>query len=522
MFPAYFGDGPWYESRVGIMHTADSRHHRRATVRNAGTVLSLRLLLSMESMAFALIVPRVMGPESYGRYALLIALSTWFLLASAFGLAQLASRQIPPLLLGRDRSALRTFLIDLVNIRLITAALSSALFLALTIVWLREIPAHLLWLVAGTLFLRSVSNLLYSFFLGLHEAGRWGLGPTLRAWLCLITIVPGFLLGGLTGAWIGLLVAELPCVALALTWLRPRFSSAFRREDVPTGLRAGLHRLRPQMGFGMAYFLSGLLTAGLRPAGMAMLRGGPDAVRQMGFYGIASDVFALLAATLAQLILSFTPFLTTLRERGKSLELRLWTDRLLRVGVAASVMGFAACALLAPGAAPVVFGRGFSPVGRCLLPLGLLLVPLVFEQVGYLLSLVFERPSAALVAAAVNLAVFCAVGGPLASRGGSFGICAAVLLAGVASAAVLFTGMRRQLRFPVRPSIAILLAATPIVPLALLPVSLPFSVVRFALFTAWFMPVLWKLRLLRAADWRTFRRALQRSSGAPPQAIAET
>ena len=52
----------------------------QTTVRNAGGILVQRGLHAASGFAFALVVPRLMGPDIYGRYSLLASLSIWFLL----------------------------------------------------------------------------------------------------------------------------------------------------------------------------------------------------------------------------------------------------------------------------------------------------------------------------------------------------------------------------------------------------------------------------------------------------------
>src|SRR4030042_1945729 len=117
----------------------------RITIRNAGFLLAQRGFHILGSLLFAVLVPRLMGSNDYGRYALITSLSFWFIMLSDLGFPQIMGRYTP----------------------------------------------------------------LFILFLGLNQAARWGMGEIFRHGFIIVSVIIGFYLGGLQGACLGLLLTEL-------------------------------------------------------------------------------------------------------------------------------------------------------------------------------------------------------------------------------------------------------------------------------------------------------------------------
>src|SRR4029453_13520019 len=68
---------------------------------------------------------------------------------------------------------------------------------------------------------QGVSGYLFSLLLGFNQAARWAMGDTVRRWLLLALVLPGYHLGGLRGAAGAVLLTELAALALAFVWSPP-------------------------------------------------------------------------------------------------------------------------------------------------------------------------------------------------------------------------------------------------------------------------------------------------------------
>src|SRR5687767_6489811 len=76
----------------------------RETLRNASAVMAQRAVDLVATLAFAVTVPRLLGPEDFGRFALAVSIAHWFASLSGVGSTQVLGRFVPVLLL-RDEGA---------------------------------------------------------------------------------------------------------------------------------------------------------------------------------------------------------------------------------------------------------------------------------------------------------------------------------------------------------------------------------------------------------------------------------
>ena len=102
---------------------AGGDHERGATHRTqcrlAGRQRGLHLAAAT---LFALVVPRLMGPEVFGRYSLLTSVSMWFAMLSGLGAVSLMTRVVPQFTAAGDIAGLRTLVTSLLVLRAGTGA----------------------------------------------------------------------------------------------------------------------------------------------------------------------------------------------------------------------------------------------------------------------------------------------------------------------------------------------------------------------------------------------------------------
>jgi O-antigen/teichoic acid export membrane protein len=102
----------------------------RVALRNTGFVVAQQIAQVVSGLLFAVLVVRAMGPEMYGRYAVLTALLVWFFLLSGLGFNQVIGRYVPGFVLAGDRVGLTGFLGSALGVRLLSAAAAAGLYLA--------------------------------------------------------------------------------------------------------------------------------------------------------------------------------------------------------------------------------------------------------------------------------------------------------------------------------------------------------------------------------------------------------
>lgn len=475
----------------------------QSALRNAGFLVIQRGGLLAAGVVFAVLVPRLMGPAAYGRFALVSSLSTLFVMCSTLGFTEVAGRFLPELSRRPDSRDLHRLVNGLLSIRLVAGALLAAAFLGLTTVWLPDLDAWALVAVSAAILVRAVSHLLFALFLGLNQAARWGAGELLSRSLLLVFVLPGYVRGGFRGACVGLLLAEVATLAIALGWTRSMLSLARLRIDPRT--------IGPYLRVGLVYFAVNLLLIAFQASGESLVRLVTHDYASVSYFGIANSIHLSAVAAIQQLSLAFAALLITLRAQRADAALREGLRRLVSWTAAAGVSAVFAVLLLGPDLIPLVLGRSFEPVVSTLIPMTLALLPLALSSVASVVAVTHDRPGALLLGAGLRLAVFWGAGPFLVVRAGSLGACLAVLLAHLVQAGYLSWVMRAQMAPAVRSWAACVLAGAPLLPLVWLRSSIPVETALFVGGLAGFFGLLLLTRVLAVSQivetWRSLGQA---------------
>lgn len=464
--------------------------------------MAQRSLHVVAAMLFAVVLPRLMGPATFGRYALMTSISLWFALFSGMSSAQLMGRFGPDFAVGKDNEEIQKFFGNLLVVRLGTGFFAAALYLLVTSLWFPELDAVTVAIVAGSVFFRTAASLVFALFLGLNKAARWGMGDTLRRWLSLVLIVLGFYLGGLKGACIGLVAAEVAVLGVGLRWAGP-FLSWSR-------LRFNAGYIAPYLRFSLYFFAANLVMAASQRSGELLVRVVSGDYFEVGLFGVAFRIYLTVTQVIWNFSMAFAPLLTMMLAQRKEGEIKKWIERLLKsttVGVLFLIYGVL---LLGNDVLPVLLGKAYQPVGRILLPLMFSLLAYVLTAVARVLSLAYDRPRVAVIGSAVQLATFWALGWPLVSLRGSWGASVAMLGASVLCAAFFTWSMRRVLGYQIRNwGLAIGLAAL-FLPFALIDSSPVASASLYVAFVVGYSTLLLSRRVVTAAELASMRLAVTR------------
>ncbi|MBI3651086.1 MAG: oligosaccharide flippase family protein [Acidobacteria bacterium] len=473
----------------------------QTTVRNVGLLLAQRGVNLTGGMLMALLLPRLMGPQIFGRYALITSLAMWFVIFSSLSSAQVMSRFIPPLVLAKDRSGIEKFLGNLLAARLSNGLLAAVTYLLFTALWFGELDTLMLVFVALSICLQTSSKLLFAFFLGLNQAARWGMGEILRQWLSLMFLVPGFYFGGLRGAGLGLMLAELLTLVVGMVWAAPYLSWS--------NLRFDFQYLSPYLRFSLSFFASNLLLTISLLSGELLVRVASGDYAQVGYFGLAYKAYLVAGQALWQPTMAFAPLLSSLLAQGNSAEIKRWVERLLKWMAVLGVVATFGALLLARDLVPLVFGAAYLPVADNVWPLMLALLALALSSVARLLALTYNKPGIAGQAAVLQIVSFWGVGLPLIAWQGSFAGCLAVLLAGAWYGGYFTFRMRRVVGYSLRHWVAVILPGALFLPLVWLRSSWQVNVALFAVFIIGYVGLLLALRIVTAGELTRMRRALR-------------
>jgi len=482
----------------------DESDHRAAadrSIRHAGLVLGQHGLHMVGASLFAVLVPRLLGPERFGQYALLTSVAMWFALASGLGAVSLIARSVPRFVTAGDEAGLRKLISSLLALRGSTGVLTATGYLLLVSLALgvRDWPSLLF--IAGSVWLRTVGNVCFALFLGLNQAARWGAGDLLRRWLTLAFVLVGIPVAGVRGACAGFFAANLAVLLVGVLQAR----DFLRWADVDLSRRY----LAPFLRIGTAFAAGSLMLSLARRSGETIVRLSTGDFADVGYYGAAFAIYLTAAQALWQVAQAFAPMLIAQLQTGRREFVIGWLERLLTWTVIVAAPAAAGAWALGDRLVPLLLGAAYEPVTPNLIPLTVALVTGAFAMVGRLAALTIDRPSRSTTAAAIELATFWTLGLTLAPRWGSFGVCMAALAASSLNAAWVTTAVRRDLPYALRPALLALLVATLFLPLGWIRTTLPVDVLLFAAVTGLYGVLLSRFGLVSLDALSALRRVIR-------------
>lgn len=470
------------------------------TLRNVGLLLAQRNLFLAGNFLFAALVPRLMGPGDYGRYALLTSLAIWFSLFSHIGFQEVMVRFLPRFRAEGDEKNLKKLFNNLLTVSLVSGSITMGLYLLLTVLWLRDLDLLLLTTVASSVLIRGVAHPFFTLFLGLNQAARWGMAEIFRRWFSIVFLISGFYLNGLQGACLGLLLAELTVLLIGVWWGRSYLSWSDMRLD--------LFYLTPYLQFGLAFFTINLVSTAFLHSGEILVRFFNMDYIQIGYFALAYNVFQTISSTIPKFTLAFAPLMTTQLAKGETEALKEWAKQLIKwlaIGGVCAVMGVV---LLGKDLVPLVLGGAYHAVTTNLLVLSFALFSLALSNVATLLTLVYNYPKIALKAGGIRLAAFWVLGIPFIIWWGSLGACLAVLCASVLYGGYFTWRIQRRIPYSLQPWAWAIALGLFFLPLWWLQSSWVINCGLYGLFIVGYVSLLFLLRIIRMEELNTVWKAI--------------
>ena len=486
------------------------RDEAHRTLRNAGMVMATRVLHVVAGTVFAVLVPRLLGPSSFGRYAVLTSVSEWFAQLSGMGVLSVVTRVVPELASRGARGEIDKLFTNLFVLRIGTAMVAAAAYSFIVLAWLGEPDAVAAVLIAAGLPARILGSLCFGLFLGRNETVKWSLGDLLQRWLVLGFVVGGAVVGGLRGACAGYFLAG------AVTFLVGVFAARHALQWPLVELTSKY--LRPYLRIGLTFAVAQVLHMIALRSGAVIVRVATGSYLQVGYFGAAVAMYQTGGQTMWQLALSFAPFFVGRFHAGERRAVAGWLERLLALLVLGAVVANLAVLFLAADLVPRLLGEAYAPVVASLTPLAAALVPFAFAAIGRLAALIVDRPRVAAVASAVELATAWTAGMALAAWLGAPGAAAGLLLGVCVWAAAMLWPLRTELPVSMRPALKALALGAAFVPAALLRGSLAVNALLFLASAIVYVLLAIRLRIVSPRDIETLR-SLARRRAAPDPAL---
>lgn len=416
--------------------TNSNKVEAKAMGRNLSLITINKGVQLLGGALWAALIPRWLGPEVYGQFALAMATSLLLWWVGDFGGLEVFGRHIPQLQTQAPHKA-RMLVGQTFLLRLIIAAI---LPLAMLMIgpwiapWLKGWPAALVGISAGLHILSWTSfHLLYA----RKEMGKWAIELAWR----LTTQLPLVLLvgkWGLTAQMAAYATNEIIYLSLALWWTRHWFG----RDN----LKPNFGFLRPYLRMGAGFWATnvGLIVLFRTGTLLTQLLTGDSA--QVSFFDLALTVFFLIHTIIDQLVRAFLPTVSEFYEGGQQERVGQWLQTVTQWGAALAMTAVIAVQFNADWIMPFILGHDFGEAATVLRVMLLSLPALVLVGVGTVASAVRQSPRAKLIAIAVGILSFWLSSLYLAQHNGAVGIAWALTLGLNVYAFTLFAQVRFDLQ----------------------------------------------------------------------------
>jgi PST family polysaccharide transporter len=419
--------------------------------RNLSLITINKLIQLVGGALWAVIVPRWMGPEQYGRFALAMSISLLLWWVGDLGGLEVFGRHIPPLQ-EKDPDAAHKLFGQAFILRVIIALSLIPLMLVagpLIAPWLKGWPSALIAMSAG---LHIISWSSFHLLYARKEMGKWA---TELSWR-LMTQLPLVILAGkwsLTAQMAAYTANEVIYLALALWWTRDWFNWKALKPD--------LSFLKPYLRMGLGFWATNVGLILLFRTGTLMVQVLTGQSAQVSFYDLALTVFFLIYTIIDQLIRSFLPTVTEFHEGGQQERVGRWLQTLTQWGAALAIIAVIAVQYTADWILPFILGGDYVEAATVLRVMLLSLPALVLVGVGTVAAAVHQSPRVKLLAIAIGALVFWGSALFITPRYGAVGTAWALTAGLNVYALLLFSQVRHALQFPWRKLIGLFLLAVP-------------------------------------------------------------
>ncbi|MBA2564297.1 MAG: oligosaccharide flippase family protein, partial [Gemmatimonadetes bacterium] len=407
-----------------------------STTRNLSSVLLLKVMQYPFVVLFVVLVPRLMGAETYGRYALFTSLLAILVSLTNLGLTEIFGRFVPEL---RERGdGVARLASNLLALKLVVdVCTAAAAYPVLRLAYGEHLMPEYALLLCAAMLAAGLSSTAFALVFGLNQLGRYAFGDPLRKALGLGLVLVLFRAYGLPGALLSLLLVEIVLGALYFYWVRREF----HREH----LRVDRAFLTPYLRFGFLFYVAwGLLTIWQR-LGNALIDLLTHDSREVALFDMPNQLFSITSAFTLVLISALIPVFTNLLLTGKEAKLIAWSASMAKYTAILCTVIFGSFLIAGRELIPIVIGPDFEQMFPNAVLLLLATFPVVFAQLGFVFSVVYGQPArycGALVAAVIS---FVAAGLLLVPPFGSRGCAVATLISSCVLAGVLIVRFRQQM-----------------------------------------------------------------------------
>jgi len=405
------------------------------TTKNISTVVLLKIAQYPFLALAAMLIPRIMGPEVYGEYALLLSIIAITASLVSLGLTEIFGRFIPEFENRGESANIKRLSSNFLTLKGAIDIISCIiLFLVLHFVFGDRFSDTYFLLIIAILLANDWGYVPYSLLFGLNKLGKFASRDLIRRAMSLILILILFHYYGLLGAIMSTLLVEVFFTALTFFWTR----EYFRIED----FRVDWSFLKPYLSFGFIFYISWALLNLWQRLGNPMIEYMTNDATEVALFDIPNQIFLLTATFTLVVICSFVPIFTKLLLAQKEAKLINWSSLIMKYTGILCTMIFWAYVLAGADLIPIIIGSEYKDIFPNGIVLLLGIFPMIFAQLGILFSIVYKEPRRYFLALCFAFSAFLLGSILLIPRYASMGCSIATFISCVVLALVIYIYFR--------------------------------------------------------------------------------
>ncbi len=369
------------------------------TARNLSGVFLLKVAQFPFLVLFIMFVPRIMGPEIYGKLALFISIITITSALVNIGVGDIHGRFISEhKAKGEWQIANRLFSNMLFFKTIISLFVSVILFFVLYLVYKDQFPSVYFLIICLIVLIRDWASVFFSLLFGLNKLVKFSLYEPVRRVLSLSLILIFFHYYGLLGAIGAIVIVDVSLLVLGVVWTRTFIN--FKNSGV------NISFLMPYLKFGFLLYGSWLLSNCWQRLGNILIDFLTRDSAKVAFFDIANQIFLVVISFTVIIINSLIPIFTQLLIMEKEYKIHIWSNKIIKYMSIINMAFFGSFVLMGSDIIPLLVGNDYKDVFPNVVVLLLGLFPTILIQVGFVYSVVYKKPQRYLQALCAGFVTF--------------------------------------------------------------------------------------------------------------------
>lgn len=390
------------------------------TARNISKVVFIRILHYPLLLIFVLIVPRMMGPELYGKYAFMFSLLVILLQFTRFGIEEIFVRFIPEFKTKNEIIKINDLLLNTLIFRTIILILVSIIFSILSFYFTPQGYEKIFFIIiAISLPLRGIAEILYALLFGFNDLEKYASQDLFRRFLNLILIIVLFNYFGFIGTMISILIISLFLLTIAILWTKKYFYL--------NKFRFNINFLLPYLKFGFVFYITSGFLIIIKASGNNLIEFFTKNSKEIAFFDISNNIYLISAQSMFFLFTALIPIFTQLLLKRREDKINKWSSLILRYTTIISVLIIGSIFLIGPELINFMFGAEYRKVFPNLIILFLGIFPSLIAWSGNIFCIIYKNPKKFLLAKSLSLSGFLAFSILLIPQYASIGASIAIL-----------------------------------------------------------------------------------------------